>query len=268
MHKRPPDTLLAVDLQGSVLSACKDHNFLSVAYTAYGRGSQAIGSMSLLAFTGHYQETFTACYLFGNGYRAYQPDLMRFLSPDSLSPFGKGGINAYAYCACDPVNYKDASGRSKSLIARFGKLPRVEIEIEIDLSPQPVTSQQQLWQLPGNTKNLNMEPKTRTTTIRRETFYLVPIGGKEHVIADHHMQEFISNGIELKQLATTLQMYKQDPKTSATRINDLNRDINSRSKRNQAIVRFGEKLHASARSPEVQNINIRGDYRMTSPDPR
>jgi len=254
MHKRPPDTLLAIDLQGSVLSACKDHGFLSNAYTAYGLGAQAIGSMSLLAFTGHYQEIFTASYLFGNGYRAYQPDLMRFLSPDSLSPFGKGGINAYAYCACDPVNYKDASGRSKSLIARFGTLPRVEIEIEIGPSPQSATSQQQLLQLPGNTKSRNTEP-----SLRREILYIVPIGGKDYFIADHDMQEFISNGIELKQLATTLQMSIQDPKASATRINDLNREINTRSKRNQAIVKFGEKLHASARPPEVPNINTRGD---------
>ena len=36
---------------------------------------------------------------------------MRFNSPDTLSPFGKGGINAYAYCAGDPVNRSDPSGR-------------------------------------------------------------------------------------------------------------------------------------------------------------
>ncbi|MFA1026632.1 MULTISPECIES: RHS repeat-associated core domain-containing protein [Pseudomonas syringae group] len=47
----------------------------------------------------------------GNGYRAYNPVLMRFNSPDSLSPFGKGGLNAYAYCAGDPVNRSDPDGR-------------------------------------------------------------------------------------------------------------------------------------------------------------
>ncbi|WP_147458691.1 RHS repeat-associated core domain-containing protein, partial [Pseudomonas savastanoi] len=36
--------------------------------------------------------------------------LMRFNSPDSLSPFGKGGMNAYAYCAGDPVNRSDPTG--------------------------------------------------------------------------------------------------------------------------------------------------------------
>ncbi|WP_434628282.1 RHS repeat-associated core domain-containing protein [Chromobacterium sp. CV08] len=46
----------------------------------------------------------------GNGYRAYSPALMRFHCPDSLSPFGAGGINAYGYCAGDPVNRADPSG--------------------------------------------------------------------------------------------------------------------------------------------------------------
>jgi hypothetical protein len=37
---------------------------------------------------------------------------MRFLSPDQLSPFGWGGLNAYAYCAGDPVNHSDPSGKA------------------------------------------------------------------------------------------------------------------------------------------------------------
>ncbi|ORC43846.1 hypothetical protein BZK31_28960, partial [Pseudomonas floridensis] len=38
-----------------------------------------------------------------------------FNSPDSLSPFGKGGLNAYAYCLGDPVNRKDPTGRVPGL---------------------------------------------------------------------------------------------------------------------------------------------------------
>jgi len=53
----------------------------------------------------------TGCYHLGNGHRLYSPGQMRYLSPDLLSPFGKGGFNAYAYCAADPVNHIDPSGK-------------------------------------------------------------------------------------------------------------------------------------------------------------
>jgi RHS repeat-associated protein len=49
-------------------------------------------------------------YLLGNGYRAYNPRLMRFHSPDSWSPFGRGGLNPYMYCVGDPVNNSDPTG--------------------------------------------------------------------------------------------------------------------------------------------------------------
>lgn len=46
----------------------------------------------------------------GNGYRAYNSNLMRFHSPDGWSPFGEGGINTYVYCTGDPMNQADPSG--------------------------------------------------------------------------------------------------------------------------------------------------------------
>ena len=49
--------------------------------------------------------------LFGNGHRAYNPALMCFHSPDTLSPFAKGGLNAYAFCLRDPINAVDPSGQ-------------------------------------------------------------------------------------------------------------------------------------------------------------
>jgi len=64
-----------------------------------------------LAFNGERLDPFTGCYHLGNGRRAYNPTLMRFQSADRLSPFGKGGINAYAYCRNDPVNFADPSGQ-------------------------------------------------------------------------------------------------------------------------------------------------------------
>ncbi|VVO10690.1 hypothetical protein PS858_01369 [Pseudomonas fluorescens] len=52
----------------------------------------------------------TGWYLLGNGTRAYSPCLMRFQSPDDLSPFGEGGFNSYGYCGQDPINYVDPTG--------------------------------------------------------------------------------------------------------------------------------------------------------------
>ncbi|WP_434626815.1 RHS repeat-associated core domain-containing protein [Chromobacterium sp. CV08] len=64
----------------------------------------------VLGFNGERRDTFSGAVHLGNGYRAYSPALMRFRCPDSLSPFGAGGVNAYAYCAGDPVNRADPSG--------------------------------------------------------------------------------------------------------------------------------------------------------------
>lgn len=63
-----------------------------------------------LGFNGELCEPLTGHYLLGNGYRAYNPILMRFNSPDSLSPFAEGGINAYTYCQGDPLNKLDPTG--------------------------------------------------------------------------------------------------------------------------------------------------------------
>lgn len=64
----------------------------------------------LPGFNGERPDPINGRYHLGNGYRAYSPVLMRFICPDSQSPFGVGGINPYAYCAGDPVNFTDPSG--------------------------------------------------------------------------------------------------------------------------------------------------------------
>ena len=113
-------TLLATDQQRSVLQTLAGTDTQPMAYTAYGHRSAESGLSSLLGFNGERPDPFTGHYLLGQGNRAFNPVLMRFNSPDELSPFGDGGINAYAYCGGDPVNRYDPSGniylpRAKSL---------------------------------------------------------------------------------------------------------------------------------------------------------
>ena len=69
-----------------------------------------MGTNLLVGYTGAYQDPVTGGYLLGNGYRMYLPELMRFSAPDSMSPFGEGGIHPYAYCEDDPINHADPSG--------------------------------------------------------------------------------------------------------------------------------------------------------------
>jgi RHS repeat-associated protein len=106
-------TLLATDPQRSVLhTLTADQQQHPIAYSPYGHRQAESGLTSLLGFNGERPDPVTGCYLLGNGYRGFNPVLMRFNSPDSWSPFGKGGLNAYAYCLGDPVNHVDPTGHA------------------------------------------------------------------------------------------------------------------------------------------------------------
>ncbi|KAB0495016.1 RHS repeat-associated core domain-containing protein [Pseudomonas vancouverensis] len=111
-------TLLAADVQRSVLQTAKANAARhAIAYSPYGHRPAESGLSSLLGFNGERPDPVTGCYLLGNGYRAFNPVLMRFNSPDSLSPFGKGGLNSYAYCLGDPINTHDPSGHASIFLA-------------------------------------------------------------------------------------------------------------------------------------------------------
>ncbi|WEZ90971.1 RHS repeat-associated core domain-containing protein [Pseudomonas sp. NyZ480] len=101
----------ATDMQGSVLRRYIQNSSTSIEYTAYGWDSHKEGA-SMLQFTGQRKEPITGNYLLGDGYRGYSSRLLRFNAPDSLSPFGDGGLNAYCYCTNDPVNKVDPSGHA------------------------------------------------------------------------------------------------------------------------------------------------------------
>ncbi|VVP37950.1 hypothetical protein PS850_04749 [Pseudomonas fluorescens] len=109
--------LLAADNKNSILAEVAGGKPSSIAYSAYGQQSAQQDVATKIGFNGELLEPHLGWYFLGNGYRAYNPTLMRFHSPDSWSPFGEGGLNAYMYCVGDPVNSSDPTGHS-----RLGKL--------------------------------------------------------------------------------------------------------------------------------------------------
>ena len=84
-----------------------DNSGKTHAWSPWGHGTPGNG---LPGFNGERPDPVSGSYHLGNGYRAYNPVLRRFNCPDSLSPFGAGGINPYAYCLGDPVNRTDPTG--------------------------------------------------------------------------------------------------------------------------------------------------------------
>lgn len=108
-------------------------------YSPYGYTAAFHLTGPVLGFNGEFATHTGSFYLLGSGYRAYDTGLMRFISPDNLSPFGDGGINMYAYCSGDPVNRIDPTGHSfrhpknRSLSAQTPliKLPRRGRELQV-----------------------------------------------------------------------------------------------------------------------------------------
>ncbi|WP_257217117.1 RHS repeat-associated core domain-containing protein [Pseudomonas syringae] len=103
--------LLATDQASSVLHSLDAMRNQAFVYSPYGMRSPQASALGVPGFTGQTIDPVTGYYLLGNGLRAFNPTLMRFNSPDTLSPFGEGGINGYAYCGGDPVNNVDPTGQ-------------------------------------------------------------------------------------------------------------------------------------------------------------
>ena len=106
-------TLLAAAVSSSVLMEV-DTAVRTAAYAPHGARASAeapADAKAEPAFNGELLDAASGCYLLGAGHhRPYSPTLGMFLAPDRASPFGRGGVNALAYCAGDPVNRVDPTG--------------------------------------------------------------------------------------------------------------------------------------------------------------
>ncbi|WP_306578872.1 RHS repeat-associated core domain-containing protein [Pseudomonas sp.] len=118
-------TLLLTDHAGSVNTEHDADGTRHARYAPYGEQlpeDAAQPMRSLLAFNGEARERAFGWYLLGSGYRAYNPGLMRFHSPDSLPP-EEAGINPYVYALGNPVYWHDPSGHRNVQVTRGREAP-------------------------------------------------------------------------------------------------------------------------------------------------
>ncbi|WP_095081375.1 RHS repeat-associated core domain-containing protein [Pseudomonas sp. Irchel s3h17] len=143
-------TLLATDQQRSVLGTRGLTGSHLLAYSPYGHRPAENGMLSLLGFNGERPDPLTGHYHLGNGYRQFNPVLMRFNSPDNWSPFGEGGLNAYGYCGGDSVNMVDRTGHARWYIKLLRHIPGLE-NLGKTNAPKPLLATPSA---PGNTSKV------------------------------------------------------------------------------------------------------------------
>lgn len=105
--------LLTVDSQTSILHELSGRCVVARSYTPYG--VSLAKSSACLGYDGEMYNPIADGYHLGQGYRLYSPRLMRFVSPDSLSPFQRGGLNAYAAFGNHPLGWVDPDGHGPKM---------------------------------------------------------------------------------------------------------------------------------------------------------
>ena len=109
------------NLQGDVIAIYDANGTRTVeyAYDAFGNCTVKYSTISDLAsnnpirYRGYYYDRETGLYYLNARY--YNPEWRRFISPDSTEYIdyeNPNGLNLYAYCNNNPVNYADPSGHS------------------------------------------------------------------------------------------------------------------------------------------------------------
>ena len=100
------------DAQGNELAEYEYDEWGKLILTrADNKSNESIANINPLRYRGYYYDTETGYYYLQSRY--YDPGLGRFISADDFSYIDaseKSSINAYAYCANNPVNFVDPSG--------------------------------------------------------------------------------------------------------------------------------------------------------------
>ena len=138
------------NLQGDVIGIydANGTQIVKYSYDAWGNCTVAASSVFDLAnnnpirYRGYYYDRETKLYYLNARY--YNPEWLRFISPDSteyIDSENPNGLNLYAYCNNDPVNYSDPSGHKlkklqESINEWFGSFveySKTVVEKSIDL---------------------------------------------------------------------------------------------------------------------------------------
>ena len=137
-------------------------------YSPFGQHDNEANQASMPGFNGEWYDPLTGAYALGLGYRSYSPTLMRFVGPDELSPFLEGGLNTYAYCKNDPVNYRDGTGHAPTAAQLLAGRKRLKPSAHVQTELKPIIKKPLEK---TDTPSVKSSPQKKTVSFAEDTVF-------------------------------------------------------------------------------------------------